>query len=204
MPNRPSSGWKTDPETALTAASNENQNRPDLRALFLGFSSVGLSGFGGVLPFARRMLVEERCWLSAEEFNVLLGLCQFLPGPNVINLAVVVGKRHQGVAGAVVAPLGLLAGPFVVAMLLALLYDRYGNLPKAQSMLRGIAAVGCGLLFAMAWRMGAALRDKALFLPFTLLVVIGIAGLRWPMLWIMLGGLALSGGLAWWRLGRQK
>ena len=56
----------------------------------------------------------------------------------------------------------------------------------------------------MAWRMGAALRDKALFLPFTLLVVIGIAGLRWPMLWIMLGGLALSGGLAWWRLGRQK
>ena len=65
-------------------------------------------------------------------------------------------------------------------------------------------AAGAGLLFAMAWRMGAALRDKALFLPFTLLVVIGIAGLRWPMLWIMLGGLALSGGLAWWRLGRQK
>ena len=84
--------------------------------------------------------------MTAEEFNAQLGLCQFLPGPNVINLAVVVGKRYQGVAGAIVAPLGLLAGPFAIVLLLAMLYDRYGSLPLAQSMLRGIAAVGCGLL----------------------------------------------------------
>ena len=187
----------------MTATGTENQNRPDLRALFLGFSSVGLFGFGGVLPFARRMLVEERCWLSAEEFNVLLGLCQFLPGPNVINLAVVVGKRHQGVAGAVVAPLGLLAGPFVVAMLLALLYDRYGSLPLVQAMLRGIAAAGCGLLFAMAWRMGVTIRDKPFFLPFTMLTVAAIAWLRWPLPIVMVAGLLLAGGVAWWRLGRK-
>ena len=187
----------------MTAAGTENKNRPDLRALFLGFSSVGLSGFGGVLPFARRMLVEERRWLTAEEFNTQLGLCQFLPGPNVINLAVVVGKRYQGIAGAVVAPLGLLAGPFVIVMLLALLYDRYGSLPVAQSMLRGIAAVGCGLLFAMAWRMGAALKDKPVFLPFTVLTVAAIAWLRWPLPAVMIAGLLLSGGVAYWRLGRK-
>lgn len=186
------------PENPSTAT------RPDLRALFFGFSSVGLSGFGGVLPFARRMLVDERRWMSAEEFNAQLGLCQFLPGPNVVNLAVVVGKRYGGLRGAIVAPLGLLAGPMVIVLLLALLYDRYGELQQAQSMLRGIAAVGAGLLFAMAWRMGKALKDKALFLPFTVLVVIGIAGLRWPMLWVMLLGLSLSGGLAWWRLGPPK
>ena len=141
--------------------------------------------------------------MTAEEFNAQLGLCQFLPGPNVINLAVVVGKRYQGLAGAIVAPVGLLAGPFVIVLLLAMLYDHYGSLPLAQSMLRGIAAVGCGLLFAMAWRMGMALKDKVFFLPFTALTVACIAWLRWPMPSVMLAGLVLSGGLAWWRLGRK-
>jgi chromate transporter len=187
----------------LTAALPESPNRPDLRALFLGFSTVGLSGFGGVLPFARRMLVEERGWMSPEEFNAQLGLCQFLPGPNVVNLAVVVGKRYQGLAGAIVAPVGLLAGPVAIVLLLASLYDAYGSLPLAQSMLRGIAAVGAGLLFAMAWRMGVAIKDKLAFLPFAIMVVAAIAWLRWPMLWVMLSGLALSGGLAFWRLGRR-
>jgi chromate transporter len=203
MPGRPNSGSTIDPETALTATDQSIQNRPDLRALFLCFSSVGLSGFGGVLPFARRMLVDVQQWMTAEEFNAQLGLCQFLPGPNVVNLAVLVGKRYQGVAGAIVAPLGLLAGPFVIVLLLALLYDRYGNLPLAQSMLRGIAAAGCGLLFAMAWRMGMAIKDKPLFLPFTALTVAAIAGLRWPMPVVMVVGLLLSGGLAWWKLGRK-
>lgn len=169
----------------------------------MGFSSVGLSGFGGVLPFARRMLVEERRWMTAEEFNAQLGLCQFLPGPNVINLAVVVGKRYGGLAGAIVAPVGLLAGPLAIVLLLALLYDRYGSLPLAQSMLRGIAAVGVGLLFAMAWRMSGAIKEKLFFLPFTALTVIAIAGLRWPMPMVMVAGLMLSGGIAYWRLGRK-
>ena len=185
------------------AAAPDNLAKPDLKALFLGFSSVGLSGFGGVLPFARRMLVEERRWMTAEEFNAQLGLCQFLPGPNVVNLAVLVGKRQAGLAGAVVAPLGLLAGPMLIVLILALLYDRYGNLPLAQSMLRGIAAVGCGLLFAMAWRMGMAIKDKPAFLPFTILVVAAIAWLRWPMPLVMLAGLMVSGGVAFWRLGRR-
>ena len=149
------------------------------------------------------MLVDERKWMSAEQFNAQLGLCQFLPGPNVINLAVVVGKRYGGLPGALVAPLGLLAGPVAIVLVLALLYDHYGSLPKVQSMLRGIAAVGCGLLFGMAWRMGAALRNKRLFLPFTVLTIIAIAGLRWPMPSVMVAGLLLSGGVAYWRLGRQ-
>lgn len=183
--------------------SEPSSPRPDLRALFLGFSAVGLSGFGGVLPFARRMLVEQRRWMTAEEFNAQLGLCQFLPGPNVINLAVVVGKRYQGVAGAIVAPLGLLLFPLLIVLLLGLAYDRYGSLPLAQSMLRGVAAVGVGLLFAMAWRMGMALKDKPLFLPFTAATVAAIAILRWPMPMVMVVGLLLSGGLAYWKLGRR-
>lgn len=203
MPSRPSSDSTIKRNFRLHVENTESQNRPDLRALFLGFSSVGLSGFGGVLPFARRLLVEERQWMTAEQFNAQLGLCQFLPGPNVVNLAVVVGKRYCGLAGAIVAPIGLLAGPFAIVLLLALLYDHFGSLPQVQSMLRGIAAVGCGLLFGMAWRMGAAIKDKLYFLPFTVLTVAAIAALRWPMPIVMVSGLLLSGSVAYWLLGRK-
>jgi chromate transporter len=175
--------------------------RVDLRTLFLAFSGVGLSGFGGVLPFARRMLVLERRWLSADEFNYLQGLCQFLPGPNVVNLSVVVGARFGGVAGALAAVVGLLSGPVIVVLLLARLYDAYGTLPVAQGMLRGIAAAGTGLFLAMAVRMAMALRHKRRFLPFAAFVGIGIVLLRWPLPAVMLGLLPLSAGLAWWELG---
>ena len=187
----------------LTVGQPPPENRPDLRALFFAFSTVGLSGFGGVLPFARRMLVEERRWMTAEAFNTQLGLCQFLPGPNVVNLAVVVGKQYRGWAGAIVAPLGLLLGPFLVVLLLGMLYDHWGHLPMVQGMLRGIAAVGVGLLFAMAWRMGTALKARAIFLPFTVLTVAAVAFLRWPLPAVMLGGLVLSGAVAYWHLGRR-
>lgn len=175
-----------------------------LAALFLGFSKVGLSGFGGVLPFARRLLVDERGWLSADEFNALLGFCQFLPGPNVVNLAVVVGARYRGLAGAIVSPVGLLAGPLAIVLLLALLYDQYGSLPVAQSMLRGIAAAGSGLLFATAIRMGVAVKNKRVFLPFTLLVFVAVALLRWSLPAVMLGALVLSAGVAWLRLRQAE
>ncbi|WP_306606099.1 chromate transporter [Azonexus sp.] len=188
----------------MTAIITESEKRPDLRALFLGFSSVGLSGFGGVLPFARHMLVEDKRWMTAEDFNTQLGLCQFLPGPNVVNLAVLVGKRYRGLSGAIVAPVGLLLGPLLIVLLLALAYDAWGGLPVVQAMLRGIAAAGCALLFAMAWRMGSALKDKRYFLPFTVLTVAGIAWLRWPMPLVMLGGLLATGLLAYWRLGRKR
>ena len=174
------------------------KNRPtQLRARRFGVT------YGGVLPFAPHMLVDDKRWMSAEDFNTQLGLCQFLPGPNVVNLAVLVGKRYRGLAGAIVAPVGLLLVPFLIVLLLALAYDVWGALPVVQAMLRGIAAAGCALLFAMAWRMGSALKDKRYFLPFTALTVVGIAGLRWPMPFVMLGGLLAAGLLAYWRLGGE-
>jgi chromate transporter len=175
-----------------------------LAALFFGFSKIGLSGFGGVLPFARHYLVETSRWMSAEEFNQQLGLCQFLPGPNVVNLAVVVGRRYGGLAGAIVAPFGLLAGPVAIVLLLAMIYDAYGALPEAQRMLRGIAAAGSGLLFAMAFRMAMAIKHKPFFLPFTLLVFIAIALLRWPLPAVMLAGIALAGAVAYGLLKKEE
>lgn len=171
-----------------------------LAALFFGFSKVGLSGFGGVLPFARRMLVEERGWLTAEEFNAMLGICQFLPGPNVVNLSVVVGARYRGVLGAVVAPVGLLLGPMLIVLVLGWLYGRYGQLPMAQSMLKGVAAIGVGLLFATAWRMAQAVRWKRWLLPFAGVTVGAIAFLRWPLPPVMAGLLLGAACVAAWRL----
>lgn len=175
-----------------------------LAALFFGFSKIGISGFGGVLPFARHYLVDTSRWLSADEFNQQLGLCQFLPGPNVVNLAVVVGRRYGGLAGALVAPLGLLAAPVAVVLLLALLYDRFGALPDVQRMLRGVAAAGSGLLFAMALRMALAVRKKAVFLPFAVLVFVAVALLRWPLPAVMLAGIALSGAVAYGLLKKDE
>jgi len=171
-----------------------------LAALFFGFSKVGLSGFGGVLPFARRMLVDERGWLTAEEFNAMLGVCQFLPGPNVVNLSVVVGARYRGALGAIAAATGLLLGPMLIVLVLGLLYDRFGTLPQVQSMLKGIAAVGVGLLFATAWRMAGAVRWKPWLLPFAGLTFVAIAILRWSMPLVMVVLLALAASLAAWRL----
>ncbi len=176
---------------------------PSLRAMFFGFSRVGLSGFGGVLPFVRRVVVEQERWLAADEFNSLLGLCQFLPGPNVINLSVAVGARFHGVRGALVCSLGLLGGPMLVALLLGLAYDLYGSLPVAQALLRGISAAGAGLIVAMGWRMGSSVQHKEVFLPFALLAFVGVGLLRWPMPPVLLLLAALSSYVAWRRLERK-
>lgn len=182
---------------------NTAEARPGLWQLFVAFSQVGLSGFGGVLPFVRRALVEKHGWISPEEFNTLLGLCQFLPGPNVINLAVVVGARFHGALGALTCAVGLLAGPMVIVLALGMAYDRYGSLPMAQAMLRGIACVGAGLIFATGVRMGMAVKEKAVFLPFAALVFISVGLLRWPMPTVMLLLALVTSWLAWAR-ARQR
>jgi len=96
--------------------------RPDVAELFIRFTQVGVSGFGGVMPWARRMLVEERRWLSAEEFNEALSLCQVLPGPNIVNMAVCVGTRFRGALGAFAAFMGLMCAPFAIVLVLGALF----------------------------------------------------------------------------------
>jgi chromate transporter len=176
---------------------------PTPAALFWGFSRVGLSGFGGVLPWARRLLVETEGWLSAEEFNILLGLCQFLPGPNVVNLAVAVGVRFCGWRGAVAGAVGLMLGPFLVALVLGVLYRLYGGLPAVQSMLHGITLVGAGLIIAMGIRMGMNVKNRVIYLPFAAAAFASIALLNWPLPAVMLGGATLTIALSWWRLSQE-
>jgi chromate transporter len=176
---------------------------PSLLQLFVGFAKVGLSGFGGVLPFARRMLVERNRWLSAAEFNSLLGLCQFLPGPNVVNLSVCLGARFHGAIGSLVATLGLIVPPFLIVLLLGQAYSLWGHLPLAQDMLRGVGAVGSALLFATALKMARNLKEPRVFLPFALLILAAVAVLRWPLPPLMVVLLAVTATLAYRRARRS-
>src|SRR5438046_1523249 len=120
---------------------------PALLDLLVAFTIVSLCGFGGVLAWSRRMLVEERGWMTADEFNEAYALCQFLPGPNVVNLSVVFGRRIRGVPGAAVALLGLLGPPFVIVTLIAAAYAQWGEIAALQRMRLGVAVarVGRGL-----------------------------------------------------------
>src|SRR5215475_5394289 len=112
---------------AVSAPEIPTSTPPGLLALFLAFANMSLAGFGGVLAFARRGMVEERHWMTADEFNETYALCHFLPGPNVVNLAVVFGSRFRGVAGGVAAFAGLVGPPMALVTLLAALYAHFGE-----------------------------------------------------------------------------
>ena len=141
-----------------------------LSELFLGFLSIGARSFGGVMPWAHRVMIEERRWLTPAEFAETMGLCQFLPGPNVGNSAIVLGKRWFGVRGALVAFLGLFALPFVWVMAMGVLYADFASNPTLRAVVTGVGAAGAGLFIGTAVKLGRALMHK----PGALAVIAGV------------------------------
>jgi len=142
----------------------ERPEVPTCADLFLAFAKASATGFGGVLPFARRMIVEERRWLSEEEFADLFAFCQFIPGANVVNVAICIGARYRGPAGAIAGFLGMLVPPMIVILLLGAFYVRFGNLPLMQGVLRGLGAAAAGLVVGVALKMGRTFSAKAQYL----------------------------------------
>lgn len=169
-----------------TAPMDEPLHTPTVRELFVGFLSLGFTSFGGALPLARRALVEQRRWLTAAEFTDLLGLCQFLPGGNVINLSVALGMRFHGWRGALAGLLGLIAGPSLVVVGLGVLYERTQNDPHVRHLFVGLAAAAAGLLIAMAVKILLPLRREPAALAIAALGFVAIAILRTPLLPTML------------------
>jgi chromate transporter len=155
---------------------------PSLAGLFAGFLTVGLVGFGGVLPWARWMVVEQRRWLTPAAFTDLLGLCQFLPGPNIINMSVALGSRFHGLRGAVVALAGITLAPIGVVLTLGVLYERYGGNPIVQHALAGMAAGAAGLVLATAIKIAAPLRHRRLDIVIAAAGFVAIGLLQWPLL----------------------
>jgi chromate transporter len=175
--------------------------RPSLSDLFRAFVVVSLSGFGGALPWARRAIVEQRRWMTTEEFNETFALSQVLPGPNVINFSVVFGSRFGGPAGAAVALAGLLGPPLVIVTVLAILYERFGGVETLSRILAGITAAATGLLIAVVAKMAAPLFQKRWNSApvFAILAFFGVAIMHWPLPWVFLGLAPLSIAFAWFK-----
>lgn len=131
----------------------ELEVQPSNKELFTGFMKLGLMGFGGVLPLAHRMIVEDRKWLNSNEFTHLLGVCQILPGGNIINMAVAIGYQFHGVKGAISSVIGLIFAPTIIVILLYELYAQFQNIPTIKHMIEGLAAAAAALLFAMGLKM---------------------------------------------------
>lgn len=163
-------------------AVSETRDTPTHAQLFTGFLLLGLMGFGGVLPMSRRMLVEERKWLAADEFTDLLGLCQFLPGGNIINLSVAVGMRFHGVSGAVASLVGLVSAPIFVVIGLGSVYARFSDNLYVQHAFFGLAAAASGLVLALAWKIASPLKTKPVGIAVCLATAAAIAIFQTPLL----------------------
>jgi len=172
------------------------------RELFLAFQSLALQGFGGVLPVAQRILVEKHQWLTRAEFLALLSLGQLLPGPNIINMALIFGDRHFGWRGALAACGGLLLAPLILVLLLALLVQQASHLSWMHDALRGMGVVAAGLVLSTSMKLLTALRDNRMGVMVCALIagvtVVAVAGFRWPLVAVLAGLVPLAWGWAWW------
>ena len=176
--------------------------------LFWAFTSLALQGFGGVLPVAQRELVDKRGWLTREEFAETLSVGQVLPGPNIVNMALMIGDRYFGWRGAFAALAGILAAPLVIVLVLATLYSHLATTPMAAGAIRGMGAVAAGLIFAMAIKLAPTLKTNPLPLALCAAALLAtwalVGGWRVPLAWVVLGlGGAMVTFAAWWlRRGR--
>ncbi len=159
--------------------------------LFVTFTRMALQGFGGVLPIAQRVLCEQKRWLSKEQFVEILALGQVLPGPNVCNVALMVGDRFFGWRGAFSALAGMMTAPLVIVLIITALYTEFAGNPMVAGALKGMGAVSAGLIIGSALKLVPTLKRNPMGIPFCALIATVTFGLvallRWPLVWVLLG-----------------
>jgi chromate transporter len=178
----------------------EESHQPNVSrlALFLSFSRISLSSFGGAIFWARREIVERQRWFAEREFLEMFTVGQLLPGPNVLNLTVMVGYRFAGWTGAAAAVAGFLGWPCLVVVGMGVLYQQYGALPQVQQALTGMSSVAAGLLLATVIKLATVLPRHWRPWLFGALAFVGVGVMRWPLLWVM-GALAPWAVFAAWK-----
>ncbi len=188
--------------TTAPSPASPPPRQPSLAELFIAFATISLSGFGGVLAWSRRMMVEERRWLTPEEFNETYALCSFLPGGNILNFSVIFGQRLRGPLGSLVAIAGLMGPPMLLITMIGAIYAHYGDLPALRRMLTGVASAAAGLMMATVAKMARPLfRNRAVTGPLVAIatfVAIGI--MQWPLPLVLAVIVPASIAAAWVRL----
>ncbi|MBL8370965.1 MAG: chromate transporter [Burkholderiaceae bacterium] len=190
------------PWPAPASAPNHPRSHADL---FWSFTWLALQGFGGVLAVVQRELVEKKRWMTREQFVEDWAVAQIMPGPNVVNLSMMIGGRCLGLSGALAALAGMLAAPLVVVLIVAMLFAGVADTPAAQGALRGMGAVAAGLITATGLKLIGALGKNAMgwgpCIGFAVATFVAVALLRWPLAWVLLGLGSLACAWAWVKLG---
>ena len=172
--------------------------------LFFTFNRLALQGFGGVLAVAQRELVEKKRWLGRDQFVEMLAISQVLPGPNIVNLSLMLGDRFFGLRGALSALAGMLLVPLFIVIALTLAYAEFSRIAIVSGALRGMGAVAAGLIVSTAIKLSGSLATNRLGLPVSVafaVVTFAMVGLlRWPLAWVVPGLGAVAVALAWQRL----
>ena len=169
------------------SVSESSRPAPDCREIFLGFLKIGVLAFGGAQAWARRVIVEERRWLSEQAYAELLGLAQILPGPNVGNMAVMLGRRLRGWRGAAAALGGFIGVPLCLLTALTFAYRGLDGLPRVDAAMQGVAAAAAGMAIGTGLRMITRLRPPPEALAIIALAALGAAWARLPLPLIVLG-----------------
>ncbi len=182
-------------------ASAGPASRPTLFAIFLAFASASVAAFGGALPWVRRSVVEQRRWMTPEEFNEALSLAQFLPGANALNFSIVFGSRFHGPIGSIVAFSGLLGPPLAIVIVLAVLYDRFGDIEVLNRILTGVAAAAAGLMIAFCAKMiQPLLKQRDWTVVVALVGFVCVAIIQWPLPIVFVVLAPISVVLAWFKI----
>jgi chromate transporter len=202
MTASPIPGSTEPPNLPPSPAPAPQQVQPTLAELFIAFATISLSGFGGVLAWSRRMMVDERKWLTPEQFNETYALCAFLPGGNILNFSVIFGLRIRGAPGSIVAVVGLMGPPLLLVLFVGAIYAHYGDVPALRRMLTGVASAASGLMMATVAKMARPLfRTGSITAPLIALITfISIGLIHWPLPLVLAVIVPVSIGVAWVRL----
>ena len=175
--------------------------------LFISFTLLALQGFGGVLAVVQRVLVEEKRWMTKEQFVEDWAVAQIMPGPNVVNLSLMIGGRYFGLAGALAGLAGMLTAPLIVALLLAMAFGGVSDAAWAQGALRGMGAVSAGLIAAVGLKLISALRSNPMGMPVCVALAVasfaGVGVMRLPLAYVLLGTGLIACSWAYVQLARQ-
>jgi chromate transporter len=198
------------PDDRTAGAVAQDLQPPDtsvtLAALFVACLKVSLYGIGGGggLVWARRIAVEERRWMTEHDFADIVSLCQFMPGPNIVGIAVCIGTRLRGSAGAVAAVAGFLVIPWVIGFSVGVVFLQHASHPILHNILGGVSATAAGLLVATGLRMLAPHRRRPAALIFAALAFGLITFGKLPLLVVLFGLTPLGIGLAHLETARPR
>jgi chromate transporter len=165
---------------------------PTKRELFLAFLKVGVSAFGGALPWARRVVVEEKQWMSDREFTDVLTVCQAVPGPNVVNTAVFIGMQFRGLAGAIASFIGLIGAPFLILLALSQLYHSFAHIPAVKSAMQGMSITATAYLVYMSLKLAKPFYKNVWAVLLCIAAALASAVLHWHMAFVLLGAGAVG------------